>query len=99
MAGSSPAMTFPLLAAAVSPNIQGPKAAQACAAAPNPQTIINLGDVQNVTMVAHKSDVKSMPYNAPPRFAHAYDGYSGTFDIVRTSAPLQEFPSMSRHWN
>src|SRR5262249_22461716 len=36
MAGFSPAMTFPLLAAAVSPSNQGPKAAQACAAAPNP---------------------------------------------------------------
>lgn len=53
------------------------------------QAIINLGDVQSVTMVAHKSDVKSMPYNAPPRYAHVYDGYSGTFDIVRTSAILE----------
>lgn len=55
----------------------------------NTGKILNLGDIQSISMVAHKTDVKSMPYNTMPRYAHVPDGYSGTFELVRTAPDME----------
>lgn len=55
------------------------------------QTLVNLGDVQNVKITAMKHDIKSMPYNAPPRYAYINDGYKVDFTITRTGSSLEDF--------
>ncbi len=57
----------------------------------NTSTIIDLGDVQNVKIKRNKHDLKSTPYNAPPRFGFVEDGFHITFTITRTGAALEEF--------
>ncbi len=54
-------------------------------------SIIDLGDVQDVTITARKHNISSMPYNDVPRFGFVPDGYDIKFTIVRTSAVLEEF--------
>ena len=55
----------------------------------NTGTVIKMGDVQQITMTHLKHDVKSMPYNANPRYAHVPDGYQGTFRLIRTGPALE----------
>lgn len=55
------------------------------------QTIVDLGDVQNVKINAQKHDIKSMPYNDVPRYGYIPDGYKFSFTVVRTGPALEEF--------
>lgn len=54
-------------------------------------SIVELGDVQNVKITARKHDIKSQPYNNDPRFGYIPDGYAVTFEIVRTGPELENF--------
>ena len=56
----------------------------------NTQQVLPLGDVQSVKETAQKHDIKSMPYNAPPKFGYIPDGYSGTFAITRTGSQMEQ---------
>ena len=57
----------------------------------NTGSIIDLGDVQNVTVTANKHDISSRPYNGPPKFGYIPDGYKITGTITRTSSKLEDF--------
>ena len=57
----------------------------------NTGTVIDLGDVQNVTISAQKHDIVSRPYNAPPKFGYIPDGYKISGTITRTSSALEDF--------
>ena len=52
--------------------------------------LINLGDVQDVSITAPNHQVNSRPYNNVPRFGYVPDGYSGSFQIVRTKADVEQ---------
>lgn len=52
--------------------------------------LVNLGDVQNVKIIALKHDLKSSPFNAPSRYAFAPDGYKIDFTITRTGSQLED---------
>lgn len=56
----------------------------------NSQSLISLGDVQEVTINALKHDIASKPYNAPPRYGYVPDGYKIDFSITRTSSGLED---------
>jgi hypothetical protein len=56
----------------------------------NSQQVLALGDVQSVKETAQKHDIKSMPYNGPPKFGYVPDGYSGTFAITRTGSQMEK---------
>lgn len=53
--------------------------------------LVDLGDVQNVKVQALKHDIKSMPFNRPPRFGYVPDGYRIEFSITRTGGALEDF--------
>lgn len=53
--------------------------------------LVNLGDVQDVKIVALKHDIKSMPYNNSPRYGYVPDGYKIDFSITRTGADIENF--------
>jgi hypothetical protein len=53
--------------------------------------LVDLGDVQNVKIVAQKHDIKSMPYNAPPRYGFVPDGFKVDFTITRTGSAIEDF--------
>ncbi|WP_036048704.1 hypothetical protein [Bradyrhizobium sp. Tv2a-2] len=53
-------------------------------------TLIDLGDVQDVTITAMKHDIKSQPYNNVPRYAFVPDGYDVNFNITRTDSTLED---------
>jgi hypothetical protein len=53
--------------------------------------LLNLGDVQNVNIVALKHDIKSMPYNDDPRYGYVADGFKIDFTITRTGSDLEDF--------
>lgn len=53
--------------------------------------LINLGDVQNVKIVALKHDIKSSPYNRPSRYGYVPDGYKIDFTITRTGSQLEDY--------
>jgi hypothetical protein len=55
------------------------------------QTIVDLGDVQNVNITAGKHEIKSQPYNDVPRFGYIPDGYKFSFTMIRTGPALEEF--------
>ena len=57
----------------------------------NTGAIVDLGDVQNVKVSRGKHQLKSTPYNAPPRFGFVEDGYAINFTITRTGAALEDF--------
>jgi hypothetical protein len=52
-------------------------------------TLISLGDVQSVKIIANKHDIKSAPYNQVPRFGYVPDGYKVDFTITRTGSILE----------
>jgi hypothetical protein len=52
--------------------------------------LIDLGDVQNVNIMAQKHDIKSMPYNKLPRFGYVPDGFKIDFSITRTGSVLED---------
>lgn len=54
-------------------------------------TLVNLGDVQNVKIVALKHDIKSMPYNDVPRYGYVPDGFKIDFSITRTGSDITDF--------
>lgn len=56
----------------------------------NSNSLINLGDVQNVKIQAQKHDLKNMPYNGPPKYDFMPDGHKISFSIVRTSSLLED---------
>lgn len=56
----------------------------------NTGVVLQLGDVQSIRETAQKHDIKSMPYNGPPKFGYIPDGYSGTFTIVRTGSQMEQ---------
>lgn len=51
--------------------------------------LVDLGDVQMIRLTALKHDIKSMPYNAVPRYGYVPDGFKMDFTITRTSAVLE----------
>jgi hypothetical protein len=53
--------------------------------------LINLGDVQDVSITADKSDINSRPYNNVPRFGYVPEGFRIEFTITRTGADLENF--------
>ena len=53
-------------------------------------TLINLGDVQNVKIIAQKHDISSKPYNQVPRFGYVPDGFKVDFTITRTGSVLED---------
>lgn len=53
-------------------------------------TLIDLGDVQTVGIVAGKHDIKSSPYNKVPRFGFVPDGFKINFTITRTGSILED---------
>jgi hypothetical protein len=55
----------------------------------NQGVIVDLGDVQNVKIVALKHEIKSMPFNNVPRYGFVPDGFRIDFSIVRTSNTLE----------
>jgi hypothetical protein len=52
--------------------------------------LINLGDVQNVKIVALKHDIASKPYNDDPRYGYVPDGFKIDFSITRTGSVLED---------
>jgi hypothetical protein len=58
---------------------------------PNTGTLLELGDVQNVTVTAQKHDIKSMPYNNVPRYGYVPDGFRISFTITRSTSTLEDF--------
>ena len=57
----------------------------------NTGQVVDLGDVQNVKITRNKHQLKSTPYNAPPRFGYVEDGFNINFTITRTGAALEDF--------
>jgi hypothetical protein len=53
-------------------------------------TLINLGDVQSVTITAMKHDIKTSPYNAVPRYGYIPDGFRISFTITRSTSALED---------
>jgi hypothetical protein len=53
-------------------------------------TLIDLGDVQNVKIIANKHDISSKPYNQVPRFGYVPDGFKIDFTITRTGSILED---------
>ena len=56
----------------------------------NSNALVNLGSVQDVNETALKHDLKNMPYNAPPVYDYAFDGYKFTFRIARYNSTLED---------
>ena len=56
----------------------------------NTSKTLHLGDIQAIKETAQKHDLNSRVYNAPPKYAYAPDGYSGSFDIVRTGSDMEK---------
>lgn len=54
-------------------------------------SIVELDDIQNVRITPMKHDIKSMPYNKPPKYGFIPDGYSLTFTILRTGPEVENF--------
>jgi len=52
--------------------------------------LINLGDVQNVSIAAQKHDINSRPYNQVPRFGYIPDGFRVNFTITRNGSILED---------
>lgn len=53
-------------------------------------SVVDLGDVQNVKIIAQKHDLKNMPYNGAPKFDYVPDGHKITFSITRTVSTLED---------
>jgi hypothetical protein len=53
--------------------------------------LVNLGDVQDVTITSPKHDINSRPYNNVPRFGFVPDGFHIEFTITRTGSALENF--------
>lgn len=54
-------------------------------------SLVDLGDVQDVNIVALKHDIKSQPYNNKPRYGFVPDGFKIDFTITRTGSALEDF--------
>lgn len=52
--------------------------------------LVDFGDVQNVQDTPLKHDIKSMPYNAPPRYGYVPDGHRLEFTVTRTGSTLDD---------
>lgn len=52
--------------------------------------LVNLTDVQDITITAQKHDIKTMPYNAVPRYGYVPDGYKVEFTITRSLSVLED---------
>jgi hypothetical protein len=62
--------------------------------------IIDLGDVQSVKITALKHELKSMPYNAVPRYGYVPDGYKIDFSLVRTGSLMEDLMvTFSKNFN
>lgn len=57
-------------------------------------TLVALGDVQNVKIMAQKHDIKSAPYNQVPRFGYVPDGFKVDFSITRTGNVLEDLMAL-----
>lgn len=53
-------------------------------------TLIDLGDVQNVKIIANKHDISSKPYNQVPRYGYVPDGFKIDFSITRVGSVLED---------
>jgi hypothetical protein len=56
----------------------------------NSNSLVDLGSVQDVKETAMKHDLKNTPYNSPPVFDYAPDGYKFTFRIARYNSGLED---------
>ena len=52
--------------------------------------LVDLGEVQNVTINAQKHDIVSRPYNKVPLFGYIPDGFRITFNITRSTSVLED---------
>src|SRR5438128_749543 len=59
--------------------------------------IVDLGDVQNVTITQQQHLLSNRPYNRRPSFGYIADGYSITFKITRTGRELEDFALLQQH--
>lgn len=57
-------------------------------------TLIALGDVQSVKIIAQKHDIKSAPYNQVPRYGYVPDGFKIDFTITRTGSVLEDLMAL-----
>lgn len=57
-------------------------------------TLVALGDVQNVKIIAQKHDIKSAPYNQVPRYGYVPDGFKIDFTITRTGSVLEDLMAL-----
>ncbi|WP_036048651.1 hypothetical protein [Bradyrhizobium sp. Tv2a-2] len=53
--------------------------------------LLDISDIEDVTITAMKHDIKAMPYNNLPRYDYVDDGFRIEFSIVRTSATLENY--------
>lgn len=53
--------------------------------------LVDLGDVQDIKVIALKHDIKSQPYNRVPRYGYVPDGFKIDFSITRTGSALEDF--------
>ena len=56
----------------------------------NTNSLVNLGDIQNVRISAQKHDVVNRPYNSVPKFDYIPDGYKIEFTITRTVSAIED---------
>jgi len=56
----------------------------------NAGALIDLGDVQSVTIAAQKHNIKTTPYNGVPRYGYVPDGYAIHFTITRNKSTLED---------
>lgn len=53
--------------------------------------LVDLGDVQDVKIIALKHDIKNMPYNNDPSYGYVDDGFKIDFSITRTGPAIENF--------
>lgn len=56
----------------------------------NSGALVPITDVQTAKITALKHEIKSQPFNGPPRYAFVPDGYKIDFTIVRTGSVLED---------
>lgn len=56
----------------------------------NTGNLLQMGDIQSLKVTQQVANIKSMPYDGPPKYGHVPDGWKGTFTIVRTGSQLED---------
>ncbi len=56
----------------------------------NSNSLIDMGDIQDVKILAQKHDLANRPYNNVPKFDFAPDGFRITFSLIRNVSLLED---------